>query len=139
MNIIYRNESVAEIMGSMLLLCMAVAIFSVISVNLLSATPYENDPLVSITGTIESDYVVITHRGGERLSMETVVSITISGNQQNFTAKQLMNKESKQDGYWGVGEKLVYDGIDLQAKKVEVTVVEPFTYRTVFVGILKYS
>lgn len=139
MNILDRNESVAEIMGSMLLLCIAVAIFSVISVNLLSATPYENDPLVSITGTVESNHIVITHRGGERLSMETVVSITISGNQLNFTAYQLMDKESRHDGYWGVGEKLIYDDINLSGKKVEITVVEPFTLRTVFVGILQHA
>jgi hypothetical protein len=69
--------------------------------------------------------------------LETVVSITISGNQMNFTAEDLMDKKSIQDGYWGVGETLVYDGIDLKGKKVEVTVVEPFTLRTIFVGILQ--
>jgi hypothetical protein len=131
------NDSVAEIMGTMLLLCIAVTLFSVISVNILSSTPYEKDPLVSVTGTVEADYVVITHKGGVKLSLETVVAITISGNLQNYTAMQLMDIESLQDGYWGVGERLVYDGIDLKGKKVEVTVVEPFTLRTIFVGILQ--
>ena len=131
------NEAVTEIMGTMLLLAIGVSVFSIISVTLLGKVPSNEEPLVRLSGAVEGDYVTITHRGGDPLSLETVVVITISGTQLDFTAEDLLEHEYKQDGYWEVGERLLYDGVDLTDKKVEATVVEPLTEKTLLMGILK--
>jgi len=136
MNIKNKKDSTSEIMGSMILLVIAITIFSVVYVTLLSEAPINENTLVTITGTLEGNNIIITHKGGYPLTMETVVVIKISGNQMNFTAEQLLDTESKTDGYWGVGERLVYGQNDLNSKNVEVTVVEPFNQDTIFVGIL---
>jgi len=137
MKYIETNEAVTEIMGSMLLLGIAVSIFSIVSITFLSNVPSNDLPLVRISGAVEGNYVAITHRGGDPLSLETVVVITISGTQLNFTAEDLLDIESKQDGYWEVGERLLYDGNDLTNKRVEATVVEPLSQKTLLMGILQ--
>ena len=133
------NEAGTEIMGTMLLLGIAVTVFSVVSLTFLGNVPSNDEPLVSISGAVEGNYVKILHKGGEPLSLETVVVITISGNQLNFTAEDLLEKEYKEDGFWEVGERLLYDGQDLTDKQVEATVVEPLTEKTLLMGILKHA
>ena len=104
-----------------------------------SNVPQSNDPLVTITGTIEGNNVVITHRGGEKLPLESVVALNISGTQMNFTADQLLDLKSKQDGYWSVGERLIYYGTNLTGLQVETTVVEPKSEKTLLIGILQHQ
>lgn len=134
-----EESAVSEILGTMLLLLFAVSIFSVISIIVFSNVPQFNDPLVTITGTIEGNNVVITHRGGEKLSLESVIALNISGTQMNFTAEQLLDKESKQDGYWSVGERLIYYGTNFSGLQVETTVVDPNSEKTLLIGIFQHG
>lgn len=139
MNIIGNNFSVSEIMGSMILLVLSITFFSVVYVSLLSEVPLEKTTLVSISATIEGNSIVITHKGGYSLSMETIVVINISENKLEFTAGELLNAESQINRCWNIGERLVYSTHDLTGKIVEVTVVDPFTEDTLFMGILKHN
>ena len=137
MNIKDTNISTSEIMGSMILLVICISLFSVVFITLLSEAPLERTTIVTVSATIEGNSIIITHEGGYSLSTETIVVINISGIQYDFTAGQLLNIESQIDSLWGIGERLAYTISDLSGKMVEVTVVDPFTEKTVFIGILK--
>lgn len=133
------DEAVSELLGTMLLLIIAVSVFSVIFLNTLSDVSPEDHPLVTIVGALEGNNVILTHRGGEPLSLESEIVLTIAGTQLNFTAGQLLDNKSKQDGLWTVGELLLYNGTNLTGLKVEATVVDVKGDTTLLMGILQHG
>ena len=139
MNSRKADEAVSELMGAMLLLLVAVSVFSVISLNTLSGISLEEHPLVTIVGALEDNNIILTHRGGESLPLESEVVFTIAVTQLNFTAGQLLDNKSKQDGLWTVGELLVYSGTNLSGLRVEATVVDVKDDTTLLMGILQHG
>ena len=133
------DEAISDLLGAMLLLTVAVSIFSVISLNTLSDISPEERPLVTIVGALEGNNVILTHRGGESLSLESEIVLTIAGTQLNFTAGQLLDNKSKQDELWTVGELLVYSGTNLTGLRVEATVVDVKDDTTLLMGILQHG
>lgn len=131
------DEAVSELLGAMLLLVIAVSVFSVISLNVLSNISLDEQPLATVAGAVEGNNVVLTHRGGRPLSLESEIVLTIAGTQLNFTAEQLLDEESKQDGYWTVGERIIHNGTNLTGLRVEATVVDTKTDTTLLMGILQ--
>lgn len=133
------DEAVSELLGTMLLLTVAVSVFSVISLNTLSDISPEEHPLVTIVGALEGNNIILTHRGGESLPLESEIVLTIGGTQLNFTAGQLLDNKSKQDELWTVGELLVYSGTNLTGLRVEATVVDVKDDTTLLMGILQHG
>jgi len=133
------DEAISDLLGAMLLLTVAVSVFSVISLNTLSDISPEEHPLVTIVGALEGNNVILTHRGGESLPLESEIVLTIGGTQLNFTAGQLLDNKSKQDELWTVGELLVYSGTNLTGLRVEATVVDVKDDTTLLMGILQHG
>jgi len=133
------DEAISDLLGTMLLLTVAVSVFSVISLNTLSDISPEEHPLVTIVGALEGNNVILTHRGGESLPLESEIVLTIGGTQLNFTAGQLLDNKSKQDELWTVGELLVYSGTNLTGLRVEATVVDVKDDTTLLMGILQHG
>ena len=133
------DEAISDLLGAMLLLTVAVSVFSVISLNILSDLSPEEHPLVTIVGALEGNNVILTHRGGESLPLESEIVLTIGGTQLNFTAGQLLDNKSKQDELWTVGELLVYSGTNLTGLRVEATVVDVKDDTTLLMGILQHG
>ena len=133
------DEAISDLLGAMLLLSVAVSVFSIISVNTLSGISLEEHPLVTIGGTLEGNNIILTHRGGESLPLESEVIFTIAGTQLNFIAGQLLDDKSKQDGLWTVGELIIFNGTNLTGLRVEATVIEVKDDTTVFMGILQHG
>ncbi|UCF11718.1 MAG: hypothetical protein JSW06_06615 [Thermoplasmatales archaeon] len=133
------DEAISDLLGTMLLLSVAVSVFSVISLNTLSGISLEEHLLVTIGGTLEGNNIILTHRGGESLPLESEVMFTIAGAQLNFTAGQLLDDKSKQDGLWTVGELIVYNRTNLTGLRIEATVVEVKDDTTLFMGILQHG
>jgi len=132
------DEAISDLLGTMLLLTVAVSVFSVISLNTLSGITLEEHPLVTIVGALEGNNVILTHRGGESLPLESEIVLTIGGTQLNFTAGQLLDNKSKQDELWTVGELLVYSGTNLTGLRVEATVIDVKDDTTLLMGILQH-
>ncbi len=133
------DEAISDLLGAMLLLTVAVSVFSVISLNILSDLSPEEHPLVTIVGALEGNNVILTHRGGEPLPLESEIVLTIGGTQLNFTAGQLLDNKSKQDELWTIGELLVYSGTNLTGLRVEATVVDVKDDTTLLMGILQHG
>ena len=106
-----KNQGVSEVVGTILLLVIAVTLFSTVYTAFFSIQPGPSTPAVTIVGTIENNFLVLEHRGGESLGLNTGVIIEfqdglrkmISVNDQDF-----LNSTYKADGNWNMGEKFVY-------------------------------
>jgi len=124
------NEMVSEIVGTIVLLAVSVVIFSSLYSIVLSY-PFASDPVtVTIIGTIDGDNIILEHRGGEALGLETTIPITIAGERllidgKTPTVRDLLI-DTNGDGLWNIGERLVcnftYDPTKLEADVMAIDV-----------------
>jgi flagellin-like protein len=135
------NNAVSEIIGVILLLAMAVALFSTVYLFVMhdALDISENSPpSVTVLGTIGGSDIILEHRGGDALSLDTEIMITISGIVYNMTVGDLMDNESKEDGKWSVGEKLSYGpSMDITGRQVGILVIDAKSNSVVMQGTLQ--
>lgn len=109
-----KNQAVSEIVGTVLLLGIAIAMFSLVQLfafGLLSENP--NSPSVRLIASIENGEVVIVHNGGESLPSNTrilfiknddftnAINITV-GDDDYLNESNSKNPNDK----WDIGEKV---------------------------------
>lgn len=141
MKIKRAEKAVSEIIGTMLLLMIVIMFFTALYFQVLSA-PTPTPPLiVNIAGTIEENCILLEHRGGETLSLDTEVSITIDDSTVNMKVRDYLDNESKDDGAWGLGERMVYpikiDILDLNKNpKAEIVVIDKDSNSLVMMGTI---
>jgi len=105
---IREKLAVSEIIGTVLMLGIASCAFSVLYYSVAS-TPNPNfSPIVEISGTIEENQIIVMHRGGEPLDLDTDFSLNIGGTLKMFKVGDLLDSDSKEDGFWSLGEKIIY-------------------------------
>jgi len=99
------NDMVSEVIGTVLLLGITVAYVTAISHP---APPVPT--FVNLVGTVEGNNIILEHRGGDPLNLDTKISITIGDEIKDITVgdENYLDTESKSDNQWNVGERLVY-------------------------------
>jgi len=142
------NLGVSDVIGTILLLGMAVALFSVLSAVVLSYPFQPSTPTVDIIGfvDIENNNIVLEHRGGEDLPLTTKIIVIINNTdryQMNLSDDFLLSNKSKEDGFWNIGENVIIDpsrnlasGLDLTVSVVDVTVVDDKSKSVIMMGTL---
>lgn len=142
MKIKRANKAVSEIMGTVLLLGISVSLFSVVYIFVINETmdPSAHPPAVYIIGTTEEKEVILENRGQEPLSADSTVMLVIAGNQLNLVVRDYLN-DTNGDGYWNIGERLVFNasslGIDIIGLQVRATVIDAKSGALVMTGIIQ--
>lgn len=156
MKIKKANEGVSEILSTVLLLGMAISFFSLLCITVLSYPSSSHSPSANLVGMIEmkgveeeyieKGYVLIEHRGGEALSLDTKVIITINNEITiTKTVKDGLDGKAKGDNLWGIGEWFVYEiyedvkDVDIEAKQLTITVVDVGSNSIIMTGSLQGS
>lgn len=152
MKIKREDEAVSEIVGTILLLLIAMAVLSSVYMYVLSYPLPNPAPHVEIVGTLEGRNriltglgtyeeecdIVLTHRGGESLSLlDLKVLIAIDNTVENITIGDYLDSKSKEDGRWGIGEQLVLPARDITNLQIEITVVDTVSDSVIFTGIFQ--
>ena len=121
MKIKKADEAVSEIVGALLLLLIALAVISLLYAYVLSYPLPNPAPNVKISGSLEGDNIVLLHRGGEALDLDTTFGVGILNSTANTTdyvmVGDYLDSESKNDGFWNIGEILVYPVGDITGTK----------------------
>lgn len=127
MRIKKNNVAISEMFGTVLLLLIAVVSFSIIQFNILSNEFTQDQPFVTIVGEIKGKNIILLHRGGKSLSLETKVNFEIDGNISNIIIGEndYLDSTSKEDSVWNIGESLIFkQDLDLNNLNVKVTVID---------------
>jgi len=135
------NNAVTEVLGTAMLLGMAVVLFSALQI-IVFAYPFEpSAPSVNLVGTMDGDNVTIEHHGGESLSLDTELLLTICGNESIITAGNYLDSNtSNGDQLWNIGEKVSYTpSVAVTGCRVEVTVVDVETNSIVMRGTIQWG
>ena len=120
------NKAVSETVGTIILLGISVALFSVVYVSVLTIYPSSPRPSVNIICSVDENNLNITleHCGGKQLELDTEIQITINETNEKFIVEDYLNNDSKENGAWDVGERVKYPVEDISNKMVSVSVVD---------------
>jgi hypothetical protein len=120
------NKAVSETVGTIILLGISIALFSVVYVSVLTIYPSTSRPSVNIICSLDENNKNITleHCGGKRLDLDTEIQITINETNEKFIVEDYLNNDSKENGAWNVGEQVKYPVEDITDKMVLVSVVD---------------
>jgi len=144
-NIRKAKKAVSDVIGTILLLGMAVSLFSVLSVIVLSYPFEENPPTVNLIGYVDANEIVIEHRGGESLSFDTKIALVIDDAlvYSSTVGDNLNETSSNNDNYWNLGEYVLIDSTkdpinqNILDKQVEITIIDISSNSIVLSGILQ--
>jgi FlaG/FlaF family flagellin (archaellin) len=141
MKIKKNNDSVSEVLGTILLLLIAVTIFVIIQAHILSNPTPHQQPYVTIVGEIQGKNITLLHSGGEPLSLQTKVTFEIGENVINIVIweNDYLDSKLKIDGEWNIGESLIFSQeSELNNLYVKVTVVDVVSNTIVMDEILQH-
>jgi hypothetical protein len=127
MKIKKNNDAISEMLGSILLLIIAVVSFSVIHANILFNPFPDDQTYVTIVGEIKGKNITLLHKGGESLSLQTKAIFEIGENTYNIIIGEndYLDNKFKADGLWDIGESLIFkQANDLDDLRVKVTVID---------------
>jgi len=137
-----RNDDngASELIGTMILLVIAVSVMSVVIVNVFSVLTVDEQIYVEMLGKIEMNDVIFEHQGGDNLGLDTEIYLEIGGRKEEFFARDYLDEHSKSDGYWNIGERVVYPtGLfsDIEDLMVDAKIIDKQTNSMILYGLLK--
>lgn len=112
------NKAVSSIVGTALLLGMAIALFSIVQILALSFPYNPNPPSARLVANVEGDLIYIMHHGGESLSLDTKIIFTINNSapiiikvsEKDTNSFLELNESSSGDpNLWDITERVEYN------------------------------
>jgi len=102
------NDAVSTLVGTILLLLIAICAMSVIYLTVLSDEGPENQRFVTVVGTVEGTNMIIEHHGGESIPIDEVkLDVIFLGQTLHVDPNTDLSPQALADGYWGLGERIV--------------------------------
>jgi uncharacterized repeat protein (TIGR01451 family) len=102
------NKAVSELVGTFLLLGIAVTVFTSLFLSIMSSPPPNPPPLVEISGRFFENQIILTHEGGEPLDINTEIYLTTAEETEKMVIADYLDDESKENGFWDFSEEFVY-------------------------------
>ncbi|DAC73089.1 MAG TPA: hypothetical protein DSN98_01985 [Thermoplasmata archaeon] len=134
---IASNEAVSEVLGAILMLAIAVALFALVYIIVMAYPFNSSPPRVDIVGTIQGNTIVLEHRGGESISASSKVSVVVNGSEYSLKVSEYL-VDTNRNNRWDVGEQLIYyPSVDIKGLRVEATVVDVNTNSIVMMEIIQ--
>lgn len=130
------DKAVSEVIGAILMVGIGVALFSILYFIVMSYPFTPPLPSVDIVGSIEENYIIMEHRGGDSLGQNTIVSFTVGATRISKTVQELLI-DLNGNNRWDIGERLVYFNSSMTNLHVEVTVVDTVSNSIVVTAVLQ--
>ncbi len=133
------DDAIVELYSTLLLLALTVIFFGAISYFSLNSLQSSPGPLVTISGTMLDNNIVLEHRGGEPISLTAIIGLNFNTHTAQFCAYDFADDQVRQDGKWGFGEKIVYPIYKyysdyFEMKQIDIMVVNKDTGSSIFFG-----
>ncbi len=133
------NEgAVTEIIGTMLLLVIAVTLFSVVYFAVLSQPVTPATPSANIVCRVSGATFILEHSGGSPLSLDSKIIISIGDSfSEEIKVGDVLSDTYKADDQWSLGERIIYNIENFEeflGNTSELTVVDVTTNSIVLRG-----
>ncbi len=130
-----RNEKgVSEILGTVLLLAISVALFSALYLMMQTGLVAEQSPVADLIGYVNQDTIYIEHQGGSSLS-ETTITITLDGEEYVLDFNESFDENN--NGNWNIGEHVHFTNSQIsELSTIKVSVVDTSINELIYGGVL---
>lgn len=130
-----RNEKgVSEILGTVLLLAISVALFSALYLMMQTGLVAEQSPVADLIGYVNQDTIYIEHQGGSSLS-ETTITITLDGEEYVLDFNESFDENN--NGNWNIGEHVYFTNSQIsELSTIKVSVVDTSINELIYGGVL---
>ncbi len=119
------NYAISQILGTTLLLFIALAALSLVYLFVLTYPTPIPPPQVEIIGRIEQGNIVLLHSGGDSLKLDTKLRLNISDTTYLTTVGEYLDSISKQNGKWDISEQVIYTPtINITNLHVDATIID---------------
>ena len=98
---------ISSIIGTVLMLLIAVTTFSVIYFTVLSDEGPPHKIYVDIVGTVEGKNLILEHRGGDALDIDSEIEYSLAGEDKSILINDYLSVADKEDGKWNLGERII--------------------------------
>ncbi|MFE3845744.1 LamG-like jellyroll fold domain-containing protein [Thermoplasmatota archaeon] len=147
MNLIKDNNSVTEILGTLLLLIIAVIVMSFIVFTVLTNINSDDAINVDILARLDNGFIVLEHQGGENIDLNSDMIVRFGDygalERPFYLDQGLIINGFKDDG-WGIGETLLFDISDTlsydeddRTAEVKITITDFETNDLIMYGTLR--
>jgi len=130
------KDAVSEILGTVLLLAMAVALFAVLYIIVFSITVTTTPPIVNLVGSLDGENVIIEHHGGESLDSNVNIIVTIGGERHTINISSNLS-DLNGNNLWDNGERIIYSNGSISGEQVDVNVVDDTSNSLLFIATLQ--
>ena len=131
-----REEGVSEILGTVLLLAISVALFSALYLMMQTVLVADHSPTADLVGSIKEDTVFIEHHGGSSLPSSVSISVSIGGTPYEVSFDDSFDENN--NGYWDIGEHVSFTKPEIDSSYVvDVSVIDSKSNKAIYLGALK--
>ena len=129
------TNALSDVVGTIVLLGITVALFSTLCYSVLSYPFTPSAPAATIVGTRDDNSIILEHRGGEALLLDTKVIISIQDSSPlSPIVGDYPDVDTNGDHRWGIGEGFVYTDDDMVGKRVHISVVDMESRSVIMIG-----
>ncbi len=142
-----NNRAVSEVLDTILLLGIAISLFSVLSFIVLSYPFEPSTPDVSIISYVDENDIIIQHRGGENLGLDTTIGVTINTTDSySFKIDDVLdlNSEIRSNNYFNIGETIIINSTtntvlnqDIKKSQIDLIMIDINSNSVLFIGTLR--
>lgn len=119
-----KNNAISEVISVILLIAIAIAVFVILHLNIVSDSGPTIQSSITLTGKIEANNLIIEHSRGPALGLDTTCIIDIGGFSNSYSAGELLNSKAKENDLWNIGERLVYKLENTTFFKITCSIVD---------------
>ncbi|KYK30838.1 MAG: hypothetical protein AYK22_02770 [Thermoplasmatales archaeon SG8-52-3] len=132
-----NNSAVSEVLGTVLILAISVVILTSVYIAAFTLPQSNKAPKINVVGmTANDEDIILSHQGGDDLSLDSILILTIGGKEIKYKIEDLLDEEDKEDGYWNIGEE-IFINYDIRNLLVEVKIIDAESSSVVMMGLLQ--
>jgi hypothetical protein len=129
-------EAVNTLIGTILLLGIAIALFSVLYVSLSGMFVSNDSPSVNLFAHVDGQNIIIEHLGGESLLSDTSLIITLGNENKEITFNSSFDKNG--NNLWDLGERVSFYNSSIDDNiQIELSVIDTDSNTALFLGTLQ--
>ena len=147
----FGKEGVSEIIGTVLLLAIAIIVFSVLAIYVLSSTtPSTSAPHTNLIGYVDNNHIILQHQGGEELDLDNIKVVVWKGEEDSCscsftngmpTIQYVSINDSNSNKKWDVGEYISINATAIFGNitnwQISVVVIDEESNSIIMSGILQ--
>jgi len=133
----HSESAVSEILGTILLFAMALALFSVLYISIIPMDSVQSSTSSNIIGYIQDGNIILEHHGGSSVTTESYLRFNIGGSMSIVNISSTFLHDTNNNSKWDIGEKIVYSA-EIGGLQVETFVINEPSNSVIFSATLQY-